>query len=83
LGTPVCFTLGTSIEEVLGDAASRGGIRLDEPASLFSALDEVLALPPEQVRAWGLALRERYSARVVADHMVTVFHELARTHRRS
>ncbi|MCW1923547.1 glycosyltransferase [Luteolibacter arcticus] len=80
LGTPVCFTRGTSIEEVLGDAASCGGFDLSEPASLFTALDDVLALPPGQVRDWGLSLRDKYAARVVADLMVEVFHEVSRHH---
>jgi glycosyltransferase involved in cell wall biosynthesis len=80
LGTPVCFTRGTSIEEVLEDASSCGGFNLGEPASLFTALDEVLALPPEQVRQWGLLLREKYAARVVADRMVEVFHEVSLHH---
>ena len=78
LGTPVCFTRGTSIEEVLEDASSRGGFDLNDPASLFTALDEVLALAPEQVRQWGLLLREKYAARVVADRMVEVFQEVSK-----
>lgn len=80
LGTPVCFTRGTSIEEVLGEASSCGGFDLGEPASLFTALNEVLALAPERVRQWGLLLREKYAARVVADRMVEVFHEVSRHH---
>lgn len=78
LGTPVCFARGTSIEEVLEDASSRGGFDLNESSTLFSALDEVLALPPEQVRQWGLLLREKYAARVVADRMVEVFQEVSK-----
>ncbi|RYD68226.1 MAG: glycosyltransferase [Verrucomicrobiaceae bacterium] len=78
LGTPVCFTRGTSIEEVLEDASSRGGFDLKDPATLFTALDEVLSLDPEQVRQWGLLLREKYAARVVADLMVQVFQEVSK-----
>ena len=77
LGTPVCFTRGTSIEEVLEDASSCGGFDLNDPESLFTALDQVLALPGEKVREWGLLLREKYAARVVADRMVEVFHEVS------
>lgn len=78
LGTPVCFTRGTSIEEVLEDASRRGGFDLNDAATLFTALDEVLALAPEQVRQWGLLLREKYAARVVADRMVEVFQEVSK-----
>ncbi|MEK7950844.1 glycosyltransferase [Luteolibacter sp. Y139] len=78
LGTPVCFTRGTSIEEVLGDASSCGGFDLQEPASLFVALNEVLNLSSEQVRNWGLTLRNKYASRVVASRMVEVFQQVSR-----
>jgi glycosyltransferase involved in cell wall biosynthesis len=76
LGTPVCYTLGTSIQEVLEVATTRGGFSLDSPASLFAALDEVSLIPPEEIHACGLKLREVYAARSVADRMMAVFESL-------
>ncbi len=75
LGTPVCYTLGTSIEEVLTVATRTGGFSLDDPASLFAALDEVMRISPEDVHAHGLKLREIYAAASVADKMVAAFRQ--------
>lgn len=77
LGTPVCYTAGTSIEEVLGSAGAKGGFSLEDPDSLFAALDEVLELSEEEVHASGMMLREKYAARVVVDKMVKVFRQTA------
>jgi glycosyltransferase involved in cell wall biosynthesis len=79
LGTPVCFTTGTSIEEVVGAAGRRGGFDLDDPASLFDALDDVLRLSAGEVHASGLILRKKYAARVVVDTMVSAFRRAALT----
>lgn len=77
LGTPVCFTAGTSIEEVLGPAGEKGGFSLEDPDSLFAALEEVLALSEDEIHARGMMLREKYAARVVVDRMVNVFRQTA------
>ena len=77
LGTPVCYTAGTSIEEVLGTAGKEGGFSLDDPASLFRALEEVLALSEEEIFARGMMLREKYAAGVVVDKMVATFRHAA------
>lgn len=77
LGTPVCFVRGTSVEEVLSVATRKGGFNLQDPESLFAALDEVLAMPPEEVRQCGLILRETYASAKVAEKMVRVFEEVA------
>ena len=76
LGTPVCFVKGTSVEEVLGVATDRGGFSLDDPESLFSALEDVMAMPAEQVHACGLKLRQTYAAENVAERMLKVFEEV-------
>lgn len=78
LGTPVCFTTGTSIEEVVGAAGRRGGFDLKDPGSLFEALDDVLRLSTGEVHASGLKLREKYAARVVVDTMESAFRRAAR-----
>jgi glycosyltransferase involved in cell wall biosynthesis len=78
LGTPVCFTLGTSIEEILGVATSRGGFSLSAPTTLFSALSDAMSIPTEEVRQCGLRLREVYSAKTVTDRMMGVFKTLVR-----
>jgi glycosyltransferase involved in cell wall biosynthesis len=76
LGTPVCFVLGTSVEEVLSVATDKGGFSLDSLDSLLSALDMVMRMSPEEVRACGLKLRETYAAEKVAGRMLSVFHEV-------
>lgn len=78
LGTPVCYTKSTSIEEVLEPATIRGGFSLNEPASLFAALEDVSSITPEDIHACGLKLREIYAARSVADRMMGVFASLSR-----
>lgn len=78
LGTPVCFTRGTSIEEVLEPVTTRGGFTLDDSATLFAALDDVSLIPPEEIHACGMKLREIYAARSVADRMMDVFASLVR-----
>jgi glycosyltransferase involved in cell wall biosynthesis len=76
LGTPVCFVRGTSVEEILGVVTSQGGFSLDSSESLFTALDEVMAMSQDQVRACGLKLRETYAAQKVANRMLEVFEEV-------
>lgn len=78
LGTPVCFVKDTSVEEVLSIATDTGGFRLDDASSLFSALDDVMAMSPDEVRACGLKLRETYAASKVAERMLEVFRDVAR-----
>jgi len=77
LGTPVCHVRGTSVEEVLSVATSKGGFTLDDPESLFTALDEVMAMPLEEIRECGLKLRETYASRKVAERMIAVFQKIA------
>jgi glycosyltransferase involved in cell wall biosynthesis len=79
LGTPVCFVRGTSVEEILGVATSKGGFSLDSSDSLFKALDEVMMMAPEEIRECGLKLRETYAAHKVAERMADVFQEVKRT----
>lgn len=76
LGTPVCFVKGTSVEEVIGVATTKGGFNLDDPDSLFAALEEVLAMTAEEVRECGLKLRETYASAKVAERMLRVFEEV-------
>jgi glycosyltransferase involved in cell wall biosynthesis len=76
LGTPVCYVKGTSVEEVLSVATNKGGFSLDDAESLFAALDEVMAMSPEEVRACGLKLRDAYAAGKVAERMLSVFHDV-------
>ncbi len=76
LGTPVCFTKGTSVEEVLGVATTKGGFSLNSSQSFFDALDEVMFMGSEEIRYCGLTLREAYAAKKVAGHMIDVFLEL-------
>jgi glycosyltransferase involved in cell wall biosynthesis len=76
LGTPVCYVKGTSVEEILSVATEKGGFSLDSAESLFSALDEVMRMDPEEIRGCGLKLRETYAAENVAERMMAVFEEV-------
>jgi glycosyltransferase involved in cell wall biosynthesis len=76
LGTPVCFVQGTSVEEILGVVTAKGGFSLESPESLFSALEEVMAMTPREIRECGLKLRETYAAEKVAERMLSVFREV-------
>ncbi|TAE72807.1 MAG: glycosyltransferase [Verrucomicrobia bacterium] len=73
LGTPVCFVRGTSVEEVLGVATSKGGFELSDPDSMEAALAEVMAMPAAEVRACGLKLRDTYAADKVAARLLVEF----------
>lgn len=73
LGTPVCFTAGTSVEEILAPATTRGRFHLHDEASFWSALADVMAMSPSRVRDHGLKLREVYASSAVAERMLAVF----------
>ena len=77
LGTPVCFVESTSVEEILGVVTSKGKFSLSSSESLYAALEEVLAMKPDEIRNCGLKLREIYAANKVADRMMEVFQRLA------
>ena len=79
LGTPVCFVKGTSVEEILGESTSAGAFQLAEPDSLWEALDQVLAMPAQDVYRIGLELRERFAAAKVVDRMIEGFRSVAVT----
>lgn len=73
LGTPACFVQGTSVEEILEPATRKGGFLLDDPGSLLDALDDVLAMPQDEVRSYGLILRDTYDSKKIVDRMLDVF----------
>ena len=77
LGTPVCHTRATSVEEVLAVATTKGAFIQDDADSFFNSLDEVIAMPAEEVRACGLKLRETYATAKVAERMLEVFRNVA------
>jgi hypothetical protein len=70
---------GTSVEEILGVATSKGGFDLKQAQSLFNALEEVMAMSAEEVRTCGHKLRETYAAQKVAQRMIEVFDSVARS----
>ncbi len=76
LGTPVCHVENTSVGEILGIATTKGRFSLDDSESLFSALDEVMAMGQEEIHRCGLVLRSEYAARKVAEHMLEAFGRL-------
>ena len=76
LGTPVCYVKGTSVEEILSVATHKGGFNLQDPQSLFKALEQVMSMSADEVQACGLQLRQTYSAEKVAQRMIEVFEEV-------
>jgi len=81
LGTPVCFVKGTSVEEILAGATSKGGYELDDSDSFFAALEEVMAMGPEEVRTCGLSLRDTFASEKVASRILEVFREVKDSYR--
>jgi glycosyltransferase involved in cell wall biosynthesis len=77
LGTPVCFVRGTSVEELLSPAIEKGGFRLDDMESFFSALNTTLSMSEEEIHACGMKLRQTYASAKVAANMMRVFEEVA------
>jgi len=76
LGTPVCFVEGTSVEEILSGATSKGSFSLEDRESFFAALDEVMAMGAAEVRDCGLSLRARFASESIADRILDVFEGL-------
>ncbi|MEO7340077.1 MAG: glycosyltransferase [Luteolibacter sp.] len=76
LGTPVCHVAETSVGEILSVATSKGRFSLDNPESLFKALDEVTAMSPEEIYQCGLDLRTAYASDQVAHKMIQAFQGL-------
>ena len=76
LGTPVCYVEGTSVEEIISVATHKGGFNLQEPQSLFKALEQVMSMSADEVQACGLQLRQTYAAQKVARRMIEVFEEV-------
>jgi len=77
LGTPVCFCLGTSAEEVLGESTTVGGFDLENPETLWPALDSILSMSPEKIHSIGLALRKRYASKKIVDSIIKGLREVA------
>lgn len=77
MGTPVCFQLGTSVEEILGSAAQKGGFEFNDEEGLFGALDQILTLSPSEIRSYGLMLRDTYHSSRIVDRMMGVFRHVA------
>lgn len=76
LGTPVCHVGGTSVAEVLGVATEKGRFNLENRDSMFAALDEVMAMTPEEIYQCGMTLRAEYSSEKVAARMIDAFRSL-------
>ncbi len=79
LGTPVCHVEGTSVGEILSVATTKGRFSLNSSETLFSALEEVMAMELEEIHQCGLTLRSEYAADKVAKHMLQAFGRLKGT----
>jgi len=76
LGTPVCFVKGTSVEEILSGATTKGAFSLEDRDLFFAALDETMAMDPDEIRQCGLRLRETFASEKVAERIESVFAEV-------
>ena len=77
LGAPVCFVRGTSVEEILHPATGKGGFHLEDTESLYTALQEVLAMSAGEIHAHGLRLRQEYHSARIVETMMNVFRNAA------
>lgn len=77
LGTPVCYTAGTSMEEILAPVTPKGGFNLEDNVSFWQAYDTVLEMNAEEVRSIGLQLRETFDSSRVTERMMGVFRTAA------
>ena len=75
LGTPVLYARGTAVEEILG-AQTPGNFQLDSFDSFKAALDQVLDLEAERIRATADQLRQRFSWRACADRTIAAYRTL-------
>jgi hypothetical protein len=72
----VCFVKGTSVEEILSVATTKGGFNLHDPQSLFRALEEVMYMSADEVKSCGLKLRDTYASQKIASRMIGVFEDV-------
>jgi len=71
VGTPVCYRNAHSVAEVLDGAPGAWDGRTDE--SFRRALDETLAMQPEEISRIQNRLRDRYGAGTVAQAMIEIY----------
>lgn len=75
LGTPVCHVTGTSVEEILSVATTKGRFSLDNAGSLYRAFEEVMTMTAPEIHECGMKLRAAYSAESVTAKMIEAFRE--------
>ncbi len=73
VGTPVCYGLGTSIDEVLGSWGSDGGYQLDDVDALERAIDQTLSFSSNRVKQITNHLYENFSMKKITDRLVSAF----------
>ncbi|MEM8600422.1 MAG: glycosyltransferase [Bacteroidota bacterium] len=77
LGTPACYTSGTSMEEVLAPYTSVGAFDLGTPASFWNALDTALRMERTDIETVRKKLLERYSKDSLRAHITAALHRTA------
>ena len=81
LGTPVCYSLGTSVQEILETSTTVGGFHLDRPDSLWPALEDALGMKSCEIRRIGLDLRKKYASEKVVGRIIEGLREVAKRKR--
>jgi glycosyltransferase involved in cell wall biosynthesis len=77
LGTPACYVRGTAVEEVIGVTDRVGAFDLNDPRSLYFAVNEVLSLSRKSVEATRLRLQQEYSVEVFGQRVIKSLNRLA------
>lgn len=73
VGTPVCYVDGTSVEEVVTEAGKFGSFKLEDPTSLYHALQSALGQCSSLIESISSALFARFSNQQYADRVIASF----------
>lgn len=72
LGTPVCYVAETAVDEILGMPEKTGCFSLSDSATLFSALESVIALPRDEIWKTAKRLGDTYNPVKYTDRIADI-----------
>ena len=76
VGTPVCYVAGTSVEEVVTEAGQFGSFNLEDPTSLYLALQSALEQSTSRIESISESLFTRFSNEQYADRVIESFYRV-------